>query len=97
MSAPVAGVAVPFQVRVREADGEAVRFAEVGGVFQRPSDSRLDTGFRLEEVEPGLYRADLSLPEPGVWTLVLQIRRGEQLHELHATTSIAASPDAGAN
>jgi nitrogen fixation protein FixH len=97
LAQPAAGVATAFQVQVREADGDAVRFADVGGVFQRPSDSRLDETFNLDEVEPGVYRADITLPQPGRWTLVLQIRRGEQLHELHATTSIAESAGAGAN
>ena len=88
--APRAGEPQDFQVRVEGADGAPVRFAEVGGVFQRPSDSRMDQAFELHEIEPGLYRGRLSLPAPGHWDLVLRIRRGEQLHEIHATTSVAA-------
>ncbi len=87
---PVAGNPATFQVRVLEADGVPVRFAQVNGVFQRASDSRKDASFDMEEVEPGLYRAVLSLPEPGTWYLVLTVRRGDQLHELHASTSVAA-------
>jgi len=87
---PVAGSAAAFQVRVLEADGVPVRFAEVSGVFQRASDSREDESFDMQEVEPGLYRAVLTLPAPGMWYLVLKVRRGEQLHELHASTSVAA-------
>ncbi|HHJ16029.1 MAG TPA: nitrogen fixation protein FixH [Gammaproteobacteria bacterium] len=86
---PVAGQQVPFQVRVSEQDGAPVRFAQLSGTFQRPSDSRLDQTFEMGEVEPGLYRVVLSLPQPGVWNLVLKIKRGEQLHELHASTSVA--------
>jgi nitrogen fixation protein FixH len=90
LQTPVAGAGAPFRVEVRENDGTPVRFAEVSGVFQRPSDSRLDRPFVLQEDAPGSYGGDLVLPQPGVWRLVLQIRRGEQLHELHATTSIEA-------
>ena len=88
---PVAGETATFQVQVEEADGAPVRFAAVSGVFQRPSDSREDRPFDMQEIEPGVYRAALSLPEPGLWRLVLKVRRGEQLHELHATTSVAGS------
>jgi hypothetical protein len=35
-----------------------------------------------------LYRGQLVLPEPGVWRLVLKIKRGEQLHEVHADASV---------
>ena len=86
---PVVGQQAPFQVRVSEQDGAPVRFAQLSGTFQRPSDSRLDQAFEMGEVEPGLYRVVMSLPAPGVWNLVLHIKRGEQLHELHASTSVA--------
>lgn len=85
---PHAGRPATFQVQVRERDGAPVRFARVSGVFQRPSDSRLDRSFAMQETEPGVYRAAIALPEPGLWALVLQVRRGEQLHELHARTSV---------
>lgn len=86
---PVAGRAVPFQLRISEADGAPVRYAHVSGVFQRPSDSRLDRSFAMQEIEPGLYRVELSLPQPGRWDLVLKVERGAQLHELHARTLVA--------
>ena len=88
LESPRAGHAETFQVQVVERDGAPVTFASVSGTFQRPSDSRLDQSFRLTEFEPGLYRGQLVLPEPGVWSLILQIRRGEQLHEIHADTSV---------
>ena len=88
LDAPRAGRLETFQVRVVERDGAPVEFASIGGTFQRPSDSRLDQTFSLTEVEPGLYRGQLVLPEPGVWRLVLKIKRGEQLHEVHADTSV---------
>ncbi|TCK17089.1 FixH protein [Thiogranum longum] len=91
---PLAGRPEVFQVRVTERDGAAVAFATVGGVFQRPSDSRLDQSFELVEIEPGLYRGELVLPDPGMWQLVLQIRRGDQLHEIHAETSVGAGESA---
>jgi nitrogen fixation protein FixH len=90
LQVPVAGRPAAFQVQVLEADGAAVRYADISGQFQRPSDSEQDRSFDMHEVEPGLYRVVLTLPEPGVWALVLKIRRGQQLHEVHASTSVQA-------
>lgn len=90
LQAPVAGRPAAFQVQVLEPDGAAVQYAEISGQFQRPSDSKQDKAFDMREVEPGLYRVVLTLSEPGVWSLVLKIRRGQQLHEVHASTSVKA-------
>jgi nitrogen fixation protein FixH len=89
LNTPVAGRPAVFQVRLLEADDAPVRFAEIGGVFLRPSDSRRDTPFDMQEVEPGLYRVVVTLPEPGAWDLLLTARRGGQLHELRARTSVS--------
>ena len=89
LSDPVAGQQAPFQVQVSEADGAPLQFAQVSGIFQRPSDSRLDYSFAMQEIEPGLYRIILALPEPGTWDLVLTVKRGAQMHELHGSTSVA--------
>ncbi len=89
LDAPRVGRPETFQVRVAERDDAPVTFATVSGSFQRASDSRLDQSFQLAEVEPGLYRGQVVLPEPGMWRLVLQIRRGDQLHEIHANTSVS--------
>lgn len=79
-----------FQVQVTDREGRPVTRARVEGRFLRPSDSRLDQSFAMREVDPGLYRATLTLPEPGIWHLVLIIRRGEDRYELRAATSVAA-------
>ncbi len=89
LDTPRAGIVSSFQVQVTERDGTPLQSAQVSGVFERPSDTRRDQVFRMQETEPGVYRAEIRLPEPGAWNLVLQVRRDEHLHELHANTSIA--------
>jgi nitrogen fixation protein FixH len=88
LTPPVAGVATEFQVSVTDRDGAPVVGAEVSGRFLRPSDNRLDQGFRLRERDSGLYRAAVTLPQPGRWNLWLRIQRGEDIHELEASTRI---------
>ncbi len=85
-----AGVDSVFQVEVRDRDGRPLSGARVGGRFLRPSNSALDRSFTMNEIQPGLYRAGIRLPAPGIWDLVLHVRKGGDLHEVRATTSIAA-------
>ena len=44
--------------------------------------------FNLNETAPGVYEAPVSLPVAGHWNLVLQIRKGEELHEIQANTRV---------
>ncbi|WJW75734.1 FixH family protein [Thiohalobacter sp. IOR34] len=77
-----------FQVKVLDRNGRPLTGAEVQGVFMRPSDTRRDVDFRMTETGPGVYRVELSLPLPGNWDLELEIRRGDDLHHLRATTRV---------
>ncbi|HCK80428.1 MAG TPA: FixH family protein [Candidatus Competibacter sp.] len=77
-----------FRVAVRTREGGPVAGAEVAGQFLRPSDSRQDVAFTLVETAPGIYETTLNLPWAGTWNLVLQIRKGEDLHEIRAVTQV---------
>ena len=68
--------------------GEPLTGATVTGRFLRPSGSALDVAFELAEREPGVYEAELKLPAAGAWNLVLQVRQGEELHEVSANTTV---------
>ncbi len=92
---PVAGQPATFIVAVSDRGGAAVSGAEVSGRFLRTSSSREDFDFRMAEVAPGEYRATLNMPLHGLWQLVLQIRRGEDLHEIRADTTVGSERDAG--
>ncbi|WP_297528618.1 FixH family protein [Thiohalobacter sp.] len=88
----LAGQESTFQVAVTDREGLPVSGAEVRGRFMRPSDTRLDQDFTMEEVMPGVYRARLVLPAPGAWLLDLEIRRGDDLHQLRARTRVQKYP-----
>jgi nitrogen fixation protein FixH len=60
----------------------------VTGQFLRPSTSKLDVAFELAEASPGVYESKLTLPAAGNWNLVLQVRKGEDLHEIRAGTRV---------
>lgn len=84
-----AGKAAQFQVAVNDSAGASVQGAEVHGSFLRPADTRLDISFVLAETGPGVYQGQVVLPAPGDWDLVLEIRKGDELHEVRAKTSVA--------
>jgi len=87
---PVAGQPATFVVALTDKVGAAVAGATVSGRFLRTSSSRDDFEFAMQEVAPGEYRATLIMPLHGLWQLVLQIRRGEELHEIRADTSVGS-------
>lgn len=92
---PVAQQPATFVIAVTDRDGVPVSGAKVKGRFLRTSSSRDDFDFAMSEVAPGEYRATLNMPLHGLWQLLLQIRRGEDLHEIRADTSVIADPGKG--
>ena len=92
---PVAAQLATFIVAVSDRDGRPVADAEVSGRFLRTSSGRDDFSFVMSEVAPGEYRVSLAMPLHGLWELVLLIRRGDDVHEVRANTSVAR-PQGGA-
>ncbi|MFZ4789343.1 MAG: FixH family protein [Candidatus Competibacteraceae bacterium] len=85
---PVANQPAIFRVAVQTRDGEPLTEATVVGQFLRSSSSKLDVEFNLSERAPGRYETDVKLPLPGAWNLVLQIRKGDDFHEIRANTTV---------
>ena len=85
---PVVDQPAVFRVAVRTREGEPLVGASVTGQFLRPSTSKLDVAFELAEASPGVYESKLTLPAAGNWNLVLQVRKGEDLHEIRAGTRV---------
>lgn len=91
LAAPVVNEPAVFQVALADRDGHELAGAVITGSFLRPSDSGKDQAFAMREVAPGLYQATLALPEPGAWELLLEVRRGDALHEVRARTTVASA------
>jgi nitrogen fixation protein FixH len=84
-----------FLVTVVDAEGVPVSGADIQGEFLRTSNSAFDRAFTMVETAPGEYRLDTQLSQPGLWRLVLKIRKGEALHEIQAITSVKEEDKAG--
>lgn len=88
LSDPVANELIVFRAVARTREGEPITGATVTGQFLRPSSTKQDIAFALTETDPGVYESKLLLPLAGDWNLVLQIRKGEDLHEIRAVTRV---------
>jgi nitrogen fixation protein FixH len=88
---PVSGTPTPFRITVHSREGSPISGAQVAGRFLRPSTSTLDVDFVLAETAPGVYEAPVSLPGPGSWNLVLQVRKDADIHEIRASTRVLDS------
>jgi len=81
-----------FRLELRDAQGEMIRDATIEGKFMRPGNTKMDQSFNMQQVEPGVYQVALVLPQPGNWSLLMMIHKGDILHELMARTQVADSP-----
>lgn len=88
---PVVGKPARFVVEVTDAKGRPVADAEVGGRFLRTSNSAYDFSFTMQQVAPGRYELETVMPRPGLWRLVLYIRKGDDQHEVRANTTVEAA------
>lgn len=89
---PRVGEPAVFLVQLRDRDGVGLEGAQVAGRFLRTSNSEADFDFEMQDLGGGRYRLETRMPYPGLWQLVLRIRRGSDLHEVRATTAVAARP-----
>ena len=77
-----------FKLVVTGPDGQPITGASISGEFLRPGNHRLDMSFTMQADGAGGYVAEVELPAPGRWDLVLIIRRGEDRFDLTASTSV---------
>ncbi|NOQ91059.1 MAG: hypothetical protein GQ549_08965 [Gammaproteobacteria bacterium] len=77
-----------FRVEIKTNTNQVVKNAKVSGIFLRPADSKLDTSFIMQEIEPGIYQQSITLTQPGNWDLILRIYKDNDEHEVRAKTVI---------
>lgn len=77
-----------FRVEIITDKNETIKDAKVSGTFLRAADSKLDTTFIMQEVEPGVYQQSVTLTKPGNWDLIIKIHKGNDAHEVRAKTVI---------
>ncbi len=84
----IANQPATFKIKVLDKQGNPVSQASVTARFLRSSDENKDIEFSMQESNAGEYLAELVLPEPGRWTLVAKIERGDEQHEVRAVTNV---------
>lgn len=87
---PRAGQPAVFSISVTDKAGQPVSGAQVEVIFLRPADKNKDIKLVLPESNLGTYGQSVQLDEPGSWSIVLRIQRGDERHEVKGTTHVSA-------
>lgn len=85
---PVENTLAIFKVQILDKNNLPITNANITGLFIRYSNSQLDQSFEMKNVADGFYTAELSLPRPGKWGLVLKIQAGSIFYELNGNTTV---------
>jgi nitrogen fixation protein FixH len=64
----------PLEVKLVDADGQPLTGKRVAALVRRPAQQGYDQNLSFEEVAPGTYRAEVSLPLQGLWDVKARIR-----------------------
>ena len=75
-------------LEVLDKQGNAVQLDTASGKFLYPGNSRFDVNVELHKQNTPYYQAQVVLPKPGRWELVLILRRGDERHEVIAKTDV---------
>jgi len=69
-----------FRFSAVDSRGLSIMDADVKFMLYRPSDSSADFNQNVDQIAPGLYQTDLSLPLPGIWDLTIKVIHGEDIY-----------------
>jgi hypothetical protein len=94
LGSPQAGRTTVFQVLLDDREGGPLGGARLSGMFLRASDPRQDQAFVMSEPSPGVYRVELNLPAPGLWSLLLRIEHAGERFELRGSTTVSVAAGA---
>lgn len=83
---PHVGQETLFQTTLVDKAGQPVTQGKATMQLLRPSNQKLDKVVTLLETAPGQYSNKISLPEPGVWQIVITIQQDNNTHEVKGKT-----------
>ncbi|PWR00479.1 FixH family protein [Leucothrix pacifica] len=87
---PELNKAEPFEITVTDKDGVLLADADVEASYLSTADPRQDKKqVTLLEKSPGVYATEATLNVPGQWTIVVTIKRGNDVHEIKGNIDIA--------
>jgi nitrogen fixation protein FixH len=88
---PVEGKPALFRINVLDKQGNPITGAQVTISFLRPSNKSMDVNTQLPEQNAGFYGQTVTLPAPGLWDLLITIKKGDDIHEVKGDTQIQAA------
>lgn len=88
---PKKDIAKPFVITALDHEGQPIDQAKVTVKFLSTVDTDKDQNIALKETSKGVYRHEVTLDSYGEWTIVVEVRKAEALHEL--TGKIEIDPE----
>ena len=85
----------PGSVRftLQDKSGQPIPGAKVSGQLFRPVQAGLDQTLTLDEIQPGVYQGQATVPQPGQWDLRLEAHAAAGLFRLARRLHIPQSPN----
>lgn len=91
VDSPIAHKPALFRISVSDKQGNPISGATVQVHFMRPADKRKDFLTDLPESKPGVYQEALTMSNPGLWEVVIRIKKGEAQFQLDGQTYVNLS------
>ncbi len=80
--APLLNVSKPFVIKAHDKSGNAITKAQVKATFLSTVDTDKDMYIDLKESDAGVYSSNISLSSYGEWTVLVTVKKGDELHEI---------------
>jgi len=95
-SGPTVGVSTTLSIGIERQDGSPLSGAELHMNVLSSVDGDRDLWLALKEAEAGIYQAELSFHDAGIWGLALRIDYDGETLQLLSTTDVSPFPRAAA-
>ncbi|OSM02559.1 FixH family protein [Magnetofaba australis] len=77
-----------ISLTVLDKSGQPVAGATVAGTLFRPTDQALDQPISMSEAAPGVYQAQITPAQRGIWDVKLKAQRGEDVYRFVQRISV---------
>lgn len=90
VESPMEGQPALFRLHIINDEGMPVTGAQVKVDFMFTADKAKDMQLTLPEIEPGFYGQPLTMSDAGVWMLLINVVRGNDVYEAKGETKVSA-------
>ena len=86
--APELNAEEPFQVTVKDKEGQSIVDAKVTVKMLSTTEPGQDQQIELKNIAGGVYGTQATLNRPGRWTIVVTVVKGDDIHEIKGDVDV---------